>query len=245
MPNRSTVSLAGPLYEQVQKMIKARILAGEWDPRVPLPGEVALSAEFGVSIGTVRRAMDQLAREHLLVRERGRGTFVRGDDGRRVQSAFQFCDPSGQPIRSSIRVIDVLGSVASADDIAALKLRGQPKLPPRVMKIRREWHQEGSLVCQELITVEEMRFPGLRQAIDETSESFFSIYDEAYGVKVESIQWEIQATRDGAADQVSTKGDGPTSVIALRRIAADSRGLTIETSEQRISLARCQVRIAT
>ena len=41
-----------------------------------MPSESELGATFGVSVGTVRKAVDGLVAEHVLVRRQGRGTFV-------------------------------------------------------------------------------------------------------------------------------------------------------------------------
>ncbi len=59
---------------------KAQILQSlqnaEWQPGDVIPSEFDLAARFGVSQGTVRKAIDELAAENLLVRKQGKGTFV-------------------------------------------------------------------------------------------------------------------------------------------------------------------------
>jgi GntR family transcriptional regulator len=66
-----------PFYHQVESDIRARIESGEWRPGVQIPTEADLCGLYGASRVTIRQAIGKLVAEGLLVRERGRGTFVR------------------------------------------------------------------------------------------------------------------------------------------------------------------------
>jgi GntR family transcriptional regulator len=76
-------ALALPLYHQVAGILRQRIEEGVYPAGVRLNSEDELAVEFDVSRATVRQAMGELATEGLVVRRRGRGTFV-GDAGRPV-----------------------------------------------------------------------------------------------------------------------------------------------------------------
>ena len=65
-----------PLYRQIKLLIVQDMQAGVWKPGEMIPGEFELAARFGVSQGTVRKAIDDLAAENLLTRRQGKGTFV-------------------------------------------------------------------------------------------------------------------------------------------------------------------------
>lgn len=65
-----------PLYRQLYEVLHDRILRGVWKPGDRLPTETELVAEYGVSRITVRTVLDMLAKEGLIRREIGRGTFV-------------------------------------------------------------------------------------------------------------------------------------------------------------------------
>jgi GntR family transcriptional regulator len=65
-----------PLYRQVKALITDRLQRADWKPGEPIPSEAELATRYRVSQGTVRKAIDELAAEHLLVRRQGRGTFV-------------------------------------------------------------------------------------------------------------------------------------------------------------------------
>jgi len=66
-----------PLYQRLREEMLAKIAAGEWMPGAPIPTEAELTRLYGVAIGTVRKAVDTLVNEGLLLRSQGRGTFVR------------------------------------------------------------------------------------------------------------------------------------------------------------------------
>ena len=65
-----------PLYQQIKTLILRSLQEGEWRPGEAIPSEIDLAARFKVSQGTVRKAVDELAAENLLVRRQGKGTFV-------------------------------------------------------------------------------------------------------------------------------------------------------------------------
>lgn len=68
-----------PLYHQLKEIFQEKISSGEWPPGATIPTEGQLCAEYGVSRGPVRQALDRLAREGLLARKQGRGTWVRAE----------------------------------------------------------------------------------------------------------------------------------------------------------------------
>ncbi len=72
----SRPQLAGPLYFQIQQLLRARILSKEWADGRALPNETELARSYGVSVGTMRKALDLLAQSKVIVRRQGLGTFV-------------------------------------------------------------------------------------------------------------------------------------------------------------------------
>lgn len=65
-----------PLYRQIKALLTQSLISGEWKPGDAIPSEMELAARFGVSQGTVRKAIDELAAENILMRRQGKGTFV-------------------------------------------------------------------------------------------------------------------------------------------------------------------------
>ncbi|HEY1611009.1 MAG TPA: GntR family transcriptional regulator, partial [Paraburkholderia sp.] len=77
-----------PLYQQIKGLITQSLESGEWRPGEIIPSEVELAGRYKVSQGTVRKAIDELAAENLLVRRQGKGTFVATHNEDRAQFRF-------------------------------------------------------------------------------------------------------------------------------------------------------------
>src|SRR5689334_4714622 len=68
--------VATPLYKEVKARLTRGLAAGDWKAGEAIPSESRLAERFGVSIGTIRKAIDDLVAERILLRQQGRGTFV-------------------------------------------------------------------------------------------------------------------------------------------------------------------------
>lgn len=108
-----------PLYIQVRDVVLEKILSGYWQPGSPIPNEYGLSQELGVSIGTIRKALDILEDEGLLTRKQGRGTYVR-DFEERPMSFSNVVDHNGDRIIPTIQ--GGSSELISADATLAEKL---------------------------------------------------------------------------------------------------------------------------
>lgn len=65
-----------PLYYQLETILRKKITSGDYSPEISLPSEGALAEEYEVSRITVRQALSSLERDGLVIRQRGKGTFV-------------------------------------------------------------------------------------------------------------------------------------------------------------------------
>lgn len=65
-----------PLYIQIAELFRENIRLGKWPQGTRIPAELKLSEDYHVSRITIRKAIDELVRERLLLRHRGKGTFV-------------------------------------------------------------------------------------------------------------------------------------------------------------------------
>jgi GntR family transcriptional regulator len=84
-----------PLYLQIKSLILQSLQDGEWKPAEAIPSEMELAVRYSVSQGTVRKAIDELAQENLLIRRQGKGTFVATHSARQVQTRFLRVVPDG------------------------------------------------------------------------------------------------------------------------------------------------------
>ena len=96
-----------PLYRQIKQLIVQSLQRGEWKPGDLIPSEMELAQRFQVSQGTVRKAVDELSTENLLVRRQGRGTFVATHHEERAQFRFLRIVPDAhEPVPGSSRFLD-------------------------------------------------------------------------------------------------------------------------------------------
>ena len=116
-----------PLYQQIKGLILQSLQAGEWKPGEVIPSEMELAARFRVSQGTVRKAIDELAAENLVMRRQGKGTFVATHAEQHVQYRFLKLLPDTGDARvegpAQRHVIDCRRVRANADVARALALR--------------------------------------------------------------------------------------------------------------------------
>src|SRR5579864_6207833 len=105
-----------PLYGQIRALIERALEAGEWAPGQAIPSEQHLASRFGVSQGTVRKAVQALADDNLVVRRQGKGTFVATHTEEKA-SNFRFLRirrNDGRPEYPRSRLIDLTRARASA-----------------------------------------------------------------------------------------------------------------------------------
>src|SRR5690349_17865968 len=74
--NAREAPLDVPLYKDVKRRLTDALTHGEWKPGEAIPAERRLAERYRISVGTVRKAIDELVAENILIRQQGRGTFV-------------------------------------------------------------------------------------------------------------------------------------------------------------------------
>jgi GntR family transcriptional regulator len=105
-----------PLYQQIKGLITRELQAGVWKPGEAIPSELELAARFKVSQGTVRKAIDELAADNLLLRRQGKGTFVATHAEQQIQYRFLRLMPDdGSDRGMARRLLDCRRTRAPAD----------------------------------------------------------------------------------------------------------------------------------
>jgi len=152
-----------PLYLQVKDMLIERIAMGTWKPGAAIPNEIELSRELGISVGTVRKALDEMENERLISRRQGRGTFV--IDQTSTESALRFTSfhtERGERIAGDVQSCAVVPATASETEASRLQLRkGEP-----VFRLQRVRTVNDLPFILEESTVPQSRFPGLADEAD-------------------------------------------------------------------------------
>jgi GntR family transcriptional regulator len=133
VPGAETTPSFSPLYQQIKALLVGRLQAGEWAPGQVIPSEVELATQFQVSQGTVRKAIDEMAAENLLVRRQGRGTFVATHAEQATQYRFLRLRPddgSAAPLQR--RLLDCRRMRAPVEVARLLGLKaGEPTVQVR------------------------------------------------------------------------------------------------------------------
>lgn len=189
-----------PLYEQIKILITQSLVAGEWRPGEVIPSELELASRFKVSQGTVRKAIDELAAENILVRRQGKGTFVATHTEEHAQYRFlRIVELSGKKEFPSSEVLYC--ERGKADSVAADRLglkRGAP-----VMLVRRILRLSGEPVILDDICLSATLFKGLNESlINEFQGTLYSLYESRYGTRIIRAEERIQAI---AADETAAK----------------------------------------
>ena len=130
-----------PLYQQIKALLVKSLQGGEWKPGEAIPSEMELAARFRVSQGTVRKAIDELATDNLLVRRQGKGTFVATHAEENIQYRFLRLTPDEGPSAGMARhFLDCRRMRAPADVARALAL----KAGDSAVLVRRTLSRHGS-----------------------------------------------------------------------------------------------------
>jgi GntR family transcriptional regulator len=218
-----------PLYAQIRERLVDRIRSGQWKPGQLIPNEFEIAAEFGVSQGTARKAISELAAEGLVLRRQGRGTFVVEHTPAHVLFRFfNIVDGTGTAVIPDSREVNASLAEADAEERRVLGL--EPSA--RVIRIKRTRTRDGAPFIVETITLPEALFPGLadRPEVDNT---LYDLFQKEYGVLVMRTDDRLSAAA-ADADVAAQLGIAPgTPLLRIDRIAF---GLDDVAVEWRVSL---------
>jgi GntR family transcriptional regulator len=187
-----------PLYQQVKASMTRGLQAGEWRPGEAIPSELELAARFRVSQGTVRKAVDELAAENLLVRRQGKGTFVATHAEEKVQFRFLRLTPDdGDSGRMERRFIDCRRMRSPPDVARSLSLQSGES----VLQVRRLLSFRGSPVVLDDIWLPGALFRGLTaERLSQYRGPMYGLFEAEFGVRMIRAEEKIRAVAAGAAE---------------------------------------------
>ena len=189
-----------PLYDQIKILLTRSLIAGEWKPGEAIPSEMDLAVRYQVSQGTVRKAIDALAAENILIRRQGKGTFVATHTEPKTQYRFLRITPDrGEKIHPKTTFIDVKRSKANAETARALDLKtGAP-----ITAVRRVLVFAGKPVILDEVVVSSLLVPNLTiEKIQESLGSIYSFFETTYGLRMIRAEERLRAI---AADEFSAQ----------------------------------------
>ena len=218
-----------PLYQQVKELLVERLIGGYWRPGDLLPSEFQLAAELGVSQGTVRKALDEMTADNLLVRRQGRGTFVaEHDQEHALFHFFNMTDRAGQPVVPESRVLRRSQGAARKDEAAKLQIAVETP----VIRITRVRSIGGKAAIFERLVLPCRLFPDLQERRD-LPNTLYTLFARDYGVTVGKAVERLRAVTAApdVARQLAIEPNHPLLEIDRVALALDGRPF-----EWRISL---------
>jgi GntR family transcriptional regulator len=209
-----------PLYQQIKTLILQSLQAGDWKPGEAIPSETELAARFRVSQGTVRKAIDELAAEHLLIRRQGKGTFVATHVEQQVQYRFLKLVPdSGETSSegpSQRMIIDCKRVRASADIARALGLRTGDS----VLQVRRVLSFGGVPTILEELWLPGAPFKGLTaERLSDYHGPMYALFETEFGVRMVRAEERIRAVLPDAEQCARLQVSPQTPLLSVERVA--------------------------
>ncbi|MBX9748662.1 MAG: GntR family transcriptional regulator [Roseococcus sp.] len=221
-----TTLARAPLYARAEQELRARIAAGEWKPGEALPTEAVLSAQLGISQGTLRRALGVLEAQRLIERRQGIGTYVTEATSERALFHFFRAEAlDGGRITPTSRLHRLEQGPAAADEAQALALLHRA----RVHRLARQRFVAGQAAIVEEITLPEALFPGFSLPIGvELTDELYVHYQRHHGVTVMRVEEKLSAIA-APAEIAKLLGHAPGApVMHIARIAFDVMDRPVE-----------------
>ncbi len=209
-----------PLYQQIKGLILQSLQQGEWKPGEAIPSEMELAGRFRVSQGTVRKAIDELAAENLVMRRQGKGTFVATHAEQHVQYRFLKLQPDTGDASvegpAQRRVIDCRRMRASADVARALALR----TGDAVIQARRILSFGGVPTIFEDIWLPGQAFKGLTaEQLAGYQGPTYAMFEIDFGVRMVRAQEKIRAVLPDVEQAQLLEIAPMTPLLSVERLA--------------------------
>jgi GntR family transcriptional regulator len=215
-----------PLYRQIKSLILQSLEGGEWRPGEVIPSETELAGRFGVSQGTVRKAVDELAAENLLLRRQGKGTYVASHNDPRAFFRFLRLEALKGDIGLSTSVpLECWRAKAGMEAARVLGL----KLADPIVIVRRLLEFSGKPVV-----VDEIYLPGdvfgslTLEMLKNWQGSLYSLFESEFGVRMVRAEERLRAVAAdrSSAELLGVKEGSP--LLSVERVSFSYGGRAVE-----------------
>jgi GntR family transcriptional regulator len=214
-------------YQEVKQKITEDLVRGRYLMGQALPAEKDLAQELDVSIGTLRKAVDELVAEGIVVRRQGRGTYVAEHDAKRLLYYFFHVARWDADKKTYPRVETVSFGMAQASKEESLKLAIKEGVP--VWHIVTRLYLEDECVMIDHITLDKKRFKNLtRNEFDKREGSIYQLYQMRYGQSVVKTSERLRAGLAGRQMSTWLKLKPESPVLHIRRVAFNIQDEPIE-----------------
>jgi GntR family transcriptional regulator len=209
-----------PLYQQIKGLILGSLQTGEWKPGEAIPSEMDLAARYRVSQGTVRKAIDELAAENLVVRRQGKGTFVATHAEQHVQYRFLKLMPDtgdqGSEGPAHRTILECKRVRASAEIARLLQIR----TGDTVVQARRVLEFQGVPTILEDLWLPGAAFKGLTaEQMAQYQGPTYAMFEVEFGVRMVRAEERIRAVAADAQAAEHLKVEPGTPLLSVERVA--------------------------
>jgi GntR family transcriptional regulator len=227
------VTAPTPLYATVRRRLLDDLRDGTWRAGDRLPTEPQLAKRFGVSISTVRKAIDALVNERILLRQAGRGTFVANQNKEETfEPFFQFTDAHGRNVTVDAELLAF--DLAPPDPDLQMHLRSVGKIA-RIVNLR---HASGQAIMLDRLFVPTEVFPELtREAFVKRSGSIYGFYQEHFGITVVRVEESLTACPADAATAEALGLPPDTPILRIERLAFSFDNRPVEWRQRFVNTA--------
>jgi len=208
---------SNPLYKEVKNRLMRGLVAGEWKPGQAIPSEGLLAGRYGVSVGTLRRAVDELVAEKIVQRRQGSGTYVTTHT--EDHQLYYFFHIVGMNSGKEPPVHDLLSFRVEKSD-AETASRLQIDRGERVYRIHNVLRLAGRPVVFDEITLPAASFPDLTKTLFAArAGTIYGLYQARYGINVIRISERLSAARASARQAAGLKIRAGEPALIIKRVA--------------------------
>ena len=205
-----------PLYRQIKSLILQALESGEWRPGQVIPSEQELASRFSVSQGTVRKAIDEMAAENLLVRKQGKGTFVASHNDPRALFRFLRLVPMDGDLAHPQSVpMDCWRAKAGQE---ASRMLGIEQGEPIIIVRRLLKFAQKPVVIDEIYLPGEI-FQGLTlEVLQSWNGSLYSLFETRFGLRMIRAQERIRAVAADRSTSETLRVQEGTPLLSVERV---------------------------
>jgi GntR family transcriptional regulator len=206
-----------PLYKQIKQLLVTSLEQGEWKPGELIPSEFELAGRYHVSQGTVRKAIDELAAENLVVRRQGKGTFVATHQEPRAQFRFLRIVPDeGEPVPAQSRFLSCSRARAGAEVAQRLGLRSGAA----VIHVRRLLSFDEVPVVLDDLWLPAAVFKGLTaERLAAHHGPLYGLFESEFGTRMIRAEERLKALGADTDTAAALKIDRGTPVLLVDRVS--------------------------
>ncbi len=225
-----------PLYKVVKRKITEAVRDGEWKPGEVILSEKKLCERFGVSMGTIRKAVDELSAEGFLIRQQGRGTFVAShNQDRYLFSFFHIVRQDGHKEYPKVELVEFEKAKADAETAAKLGIEPGARLSRIVNKL--SLNGEPALIDEILLS--ESLFPRLTEKrLRERRATLYQLYQEDFGVTVIRTVERLRAVKADAFKARLLGMEVGDSLLQVIRVALSYKDRPVELRQSYVDTRR-------